>query len=127
MKNGFFLLSFLYFASLNLTGCASTKNYMNDVFSVEKRSCSRGNGESCSLLGTLYYYGSNSTPQSYSESFKYYKTACDNNFAQACNKVGLMIESGEGVNKNYTQASAYYAKGCKLKNALACSNHERLK
>jgi hypothetical protein len=38
-------------SALLLFGCASTENYMNDTFSVEKRACSKGMGKAVACLG----------------------------------------------------------------------------
>lgn len=126
MKIRLVLFSLLCGGCTLIYGCTSAKLYMEDIFSVEKRACSKGDGKSCSLLGALYYFGSDSMKQSFTVSLKYYKAGCDNNHAQSCNRVGLMYELGEGVKKNDSQAKFYFAKGCQMKNISACKSYKRL-
>lgn len=58
----------------------------------------------------------------YQKAFKYSKIACDNGEYLGCTNLGVLYESGQGVEQNYTEAFKYYKLACDNGECLSCYN-----
>jgi len=48
--------------------------------------------------------------------------ACRNGDSLACNRIGILYQSGNIVKKNYLKAKQYYKKSCEFKSGDGCQN-----
>ena len=83
------------------------------------QACANAESESCFHLATIYETGDASV-QSNAKALEYYKKACDANYSQACNNLGILY--GDGVERDYAQAAFYFDKACQLKEQIGCKN-----
>lgn len=49
-------------------------------------------------------------------------SACSKGDSVACNRIGILYESGSSVKKNYPKAKQYYKKSCETKFEDGCQN-----
>ena len=69
------------------------------------------------------YDGNNAENKgNYIKAAKYYKIACNRGNAKACNKLGVLYNSGMGVSMNFLLAAKLYKKACKKRYPFACTN-----
>lgn len=68
-----------------------------------------GNSDAELYLGAMYYFGLGVGP-SYQIPMLYYKASAEKGNARACNAVGLLHQSGEGVPRNDQTAQEWFAK-----------------
>ena len=75
------------------------------------------NGQSMYKLGLDYYRGSNGVKQDYKKALAYFMNSVKNeNDSNAMCRIGTMYYSGEGVEKNYTEAANWYKKSAEAGN-----------
>lgn len=82
-------------------------------------------GASCMYLGILYENGE-TVEQSDIEAAKYFKLACDTNYAAGCYKLGFKYYTGEGVEKNPSQAVQLWQKACKAGHKGSCEVMDKI-
>ena len=58
----------------------------------------------------------------YQKAASLFKKACDGGDALGCSNLGVMYETGLGVNQSYTKAASLYKKACDGGNATGCCN-----
>ncbi len=58
----------------------------------------------------------------FTKAAEYYEKGCELKEGAACNNLGVLYESGQGVKQNFSKAAEYYKKGCELKEGKACNN-----
>lgn len=75
-----------------------------------------------SVLGDMYYYGSDETEQDFTKAFEYYKKAAIGGDAYSMNNLATMYYNGEGVEKNYTIAIEWFTKAAELGDKHAMDN-----
>jgi len=56
----------------------------------------------------------------YQKAASLFKKACDGGDALGCSNLGVMYETGLGVNQSYTKAASLYKKACNAGDALGC-------
>ena len=92
-----------------------------DGDSVLLQPCSRGDGASCFMLGSLYYGG-----QGVSRNLEYaatlFQQSCTAGFTRGCGQLGESYLFGEGVPKDITRARQILEKACDAGYAPGCFN-----
>jgi TPR repeat protein len=63
----------------------------------------------CETVGTMYRLGKG-TKIDYNQAFLFYKKACDVDNIFGCNGLGILYDSGQGVEKNDKKAREYFQK-----------------
>lgn len=88
-------------------------NYISDLsiydmvkISIENRFAGIGQAH----IGSMYYYGSEATPQSYETAYEWYLKAAANNNRVAQEKLGYMFIFGQGVERSVDNAIKWYLK-----------------
>ncbi len=71
-------------------------------------SASQGAAESYLRIGDFYYYGRAGMDVDKNEAAKYYQLSADLQHTQAVFNLGIMYESGDGVNQDFHLAKRYY-------------------
>lgn len=101
------------------------KNYLEHL----KKSAYAGNGNAQFELGLqyeeIYFFGSNPNYNP-TKSFFWYKKACENNIAEACNNLAVQYEAGKGCDKDILAALSLYDKAAKLGCPWAKHNYTKL-
>ncbi|MBZ5579689.1 MAG: sel1 repeat family protein [Acidobacteriia bacterium] len=92
-----------------------------DGGAVLQQPCSRGDGASCYLLGSLYYGG-----QGVSRNFEYsaalFQQSCAAGFTRGCGQWGESYLFGEGVPKDISKAREILENACDAGYAPGCFN-----
>ena len=83
------------------------------------RECTKGDGESCLLLGAAYEEGER-VAKNAARAAELYRRACDLGAGTACGELAVMILEG-AVPGEPTDALSLCAKGCDAKSAAACA------
>jgi Sel1 repeat len=86
------------------------------VFTVP---CSGGDGESCYLLGSLYYAGGG-VRRDWARSAALFRQACDAGWPRGCGGLGELYKAGQGVAVDQGQAIANFERACKAGIAASC-------
>ncbi|MGN8519935.1 tetratricopeptide repeat protein [Helicobacter pylori] len=58
--------------------------------------------------------------QEFTQAKKYFKKACDLQYAEGCTRLGISYYNGEGVKGGLIKAIQYYKKACDLNNGFGC-------
>jgi hypothetical protein len=86
--------------------------------------CKRGNGETCTLVGGAYEFGSNDSwgyfPQDFARAAKFYRLGCDRGDVQACSRLARFLLDGIGVDRDAQAAFQLASNTCSRRNAAAC-------
>ena len=72
------------------------------------QAASQGDLQSCSQLGSMYYYGEGGVPKDLESSFCYRKKAADGGDREALADLGWMYEKGQGTDRNFQKALDCY-------------------
>jgi Sel1 repeat len=104
------------------SACNSIVNLVKtDGDGVLLESCGRGYGESCFMLGSLYYGG-----QSGSRNLEYsatlFEQSCTAGFTRGCGQLGESYLFGEGVPRDMIKAKQFFEKACDGGYAPECFN-----
>lgn len=86
---------------------------------VFQASCDRGDGESCFLLGSLYYAGGG-VPRDASSAAGLFRRACDDGWVRGCGGLAECYRAGQGIAADAGQASAYFERACAGGVAASC-------
>jgi TPR repeat protein len=88
-----------------------------------RRHCDDGMGLACHRLALLL----ENDKKDGANALRYAEQACSLKIADACNTAGFIYYTAQkGVIKDMARAAEFYAKGCELGGALACSNQAEL-
>jgi hypothetical protein len=87
-----------------------------DVF---ERSCGRGDGASCFILGSLYS-GGVGVPQDGDRAFQLFEKSCDAGWWRGCGRLGQSYLYGQGTAPDPALAVKNFDKGCNGGNAASC-------
>ncbi|HLH42432.1 MAG TPA: tetratricopeptide repeat protein [Bryobacteraceae bacterium] len=83
--------------------------------------CKRGDGESCFMLGALYY-GGQGVARNLEYSAALFQQSCDAGFARGCGQIGESYLFGEGVPKDIVKARRILESACDAGYAPGCFN-----
>ena len=115
-KLGVSLLHYSELSSLNGKSQGSkTRDYICNVI----EGAERGNAKDQYLLGGIYSTGHGEIQVNHVKAFEWFKKSAAQGYAEAQYGLGLMYESGEGVNQNFSQAKEWYGKSAEQGNAKA--------
>ena len=110
-----------YFAQYNLGNMLFYgKGVKQDIKKAEKlfrASAKQGFYMGQYNLGYLLY-----SRGEYKKAIKWFKKSANQEYAEACNYIGIMYENGEGVETNYQEAIKWFEKGIKLGSAYSYHN-----
>jgi Sel1 repeat len=115
--------SFKQACDLGLEGaCGSLMNMVHtDGDAVLLEPCSRGDGRSCFMLGSLYYGGQGVSPNlEYSANL--FQQSCTAGFTRGCGQLGESYLFGEGVPKDIIKARQILEKACDAGYGPGCFN-----
>jgi hypothetical protein len=87
-----------------------------DVF---RAACDRGDGESCFVLGSLYYAGGG-VPKDPAAAVALFRQSCKNGWPRGCGGLAECYRAGQGTSADAAQASAYFEKACRGGVAASC-------
>ena len=104
------------------SACSSLLNMVKtDGDGVLLEPCSRGDGRSCFMLGSLYYGG-----QGVSRNLEYsatlFQQSCTAGFTRGCGQLGESYLFGEGVPKDFVKARQILESACDAGYAAGCFN-----
>ncbi len=103
------MASFLNETYANSSGFKTTKSDCElRALSLYGLSASQGAAESYLRIGDFYYYGQAGMDIDKKEAAKYYQLSADLQHTQAVFNLGIMYESGDGVNQDFHLAKRYY-------------------
>jgi tetratricopeptide (TPR) repeat protein len=103
-----------YFNAIKLHKCGCENNSNYDV-----------RMEGCYNTGLMYDKGKG-VRQDYQQARKFYKKACDGNYAFACTNLGVLYAKGLGVRQDIYKAKELYGKGCDGGNQIGCDNYREV-
>ena len=84
------------------------------------RSCELGANNGCFNTGFDYTH---QQPPDNVKALRYFKLACDNDHAAACNEIGRIVGTGDGGQKvDFAVANEMFEKSCNLGDAQGCAN-----
>lgn len=86
---------------------------------IFEQPCSRGDGQSCFLLASLYYGGSG-VPKEPARAFALFRQACDNGWPRGCGGLAECYRHGLGTAADPAQAVVYFEKACRAGIAASC-------
>jgi TPR repeat protein len=102
--------------------CSSLANLVKtDGDGVLRQPCSRGDGVSCFLLGSLYY-GGQGVSRNFEFSATLYRQSCTAGFTRGCGALGESYLVGEGVPKDLIKARQILENACDAGYAPGCFN-----
>ena len=84
-----------------------------------EQACSRGDGASCFVLGSLYS-GGNGVPRDDDAAFRLFTRSCDLQWWRGCGRLGVSYLVGQGTPRDTTKALQLFEAGCKGQNAASC-------
>jgi Sel1 repeat len=100
--------------------CESLLTYVKSGGSdMLSRSCDRGDGASCFILGSLYSGGKGVT-QDPTLAFEFFTKSCSTNWWRGCGRLGVSYLVGQGVFADPALALKNFEKGCRGENAASC-------
>jgi len=80
--------------------------------------------EACYNTGNMFNFGKG-VRQDYQQARKFYKKACDGNYASACTNLGYLFGRGLGVRQDIYKAQRLYGKGCDGGHQMGCDNYRK--
>ncbi|WP_095597459.1 tetratricopeptide repeat protein [Pseudomonas sp. PIC25] len=95
------------------------------LLSIQK-AAEQGEGMAQSMLGSMYYSGSNGLPQDTGKAIEWYKKACGNNDANGFLGMGTLYALGHGLKKDPIQAHRFFTKSEELGNPEAAEYRKML-
>jgi len=90
------------------------------------KAAEQGEGMAQSMLGTMYYSGSNGLSKDLDKAVEWYMKACENNDATGFLGMGSLYALGQGVDKDPIQAHRFFIKAEELGNAEAAQYRKLL-
>jgi TPR repeat protein len=104
------------------SACSSLVNMVHtDGDGVLLEPCSRGDGRSCFMLGSLYY-GGQGVNRNLEYSATLFQQSCTAGFTRGCGQLGESYLFGEGVPKDVTKARQILEKACDAGYGPGCFN-----
>ena len=104
------------------SACSSVVNLVKtDGDGVLLQPCSRGDGESCFMLGSLYY-GGQGVIRNLEYSASLFQQSCTAGFTRGCGQLGESYLFGEGVPKDIVKARQILENACDAGYAPGCFN-----
>jgi uncharacterized protein len=102
--------------------CNSVLNLVKtDGDAVLREPCNRGDGESCFMLGSLYY-GGDGVRRNLEYSAALFQQSCRAGFTRGCGQIGESYLFGEGVPKDIVKARQILETACDAGYAPGCFN-----
>lgn len=102
--------------------CSSALNLVKtDGDAVLREPCNRGDGESCFMLGSLYY-GGDGVPRNLEYSAALFQQSCTAGFTRGCGQIGESYLFGEGVPKDIVKARQILESACDAGYGPGCFN-----
>ncbi|MDZ5604559.1 tetratricopeptide repeat protein [Pseudomonas sp. RP23018S] len=95
------------------------------VLSIQK-SAEQGEGIAQSMLGTMYYTGSDGLPKNLDKAIEWYMNACRNNDAMGYLGMGSLYALGQGVEKDPIKAHRFLTRSEELGNTEAADYRKLL-
>mgnify|MGYP000621718876 CR=1 FL=1 len=87
---------------------------MSKSLTYFEKACDFGEDFSCTLAGNIYVGGEGDVKQISAKGFLLLNKACDNDYAVACNNIGVNYNDAVGVAKDYAVALKFAKRACKL-------------
>ena len=104
------------------SACSSLVNMVQtDGDGVLLEPCSRGDGRSCFMLGSLYY-GGQGVSRNLERSATLFQQSCTAGFMRGCGQLGESYLFGEGVPKDMTKAREILENACDAGYGAGCFN-----
>ena len=104
------------------SACDSVMNLVKtDGDDVLLQPCRRGDGESCFMLGSLYY-GGQGVSRNLEYSANLFQQSCAAGFTRGCGQIGESYLFGEGVPKDVVKARQILENACDAGYAPGCFN-----
>ena len=104
------------------SACTSVVNMVKtDGDDVLRQPCSRGDGPSCFMLGSLYY-GGQAVTRNLEFSATLFQQSCTAGFTRGCGQLGESYLFGEGVPKDVIKARQILEKACEAGYGPGCFN-----
>lgn len=91
-----------------------------------QKAAEQGEGMAQSMLGTMYYSGSNGLSKDLGKAVEWYMKACENNDATGFLGMGSLYALGQGVEQDPIQAHRFFIKAEELGNAEAAQYRQLL-
>ncbi len=113
--------NFAHACELRLSnGCASLLRILGENKGTSFQSaCERGDGESCFLLGSLYYAGEG-VPKDSARAFALLQQACSSGWWRGCSGLAECYRTGTGTAVDNALAIENFDKGCERGVASSC-------
>ena len=104
------------------TACSSVMNLVKtDGDDVLLQFCNQGDGESCYMLGSLYY-GGDGVGRNLEYSAALFQRSCAAGFTRGCGQIGESYLFGEGVPKDIAKARQILENACDKGYGPGCFN-----
>ena len=101
-------------------GCNELMEFVHkDGKEALDKSCQRGDGASCFVLGSLYS-GGNGLPQDPKRAFELFGRSCDTGWWRGCGRLGVSYLVGQGTPIDTAKGVSNLEKGCRGENAASC-------
>ena len=84
--------------------------------------CDNLNAKNCANLAFKFLNGTDGIVKDIPAAKSLLKKSCNNNYANACNDLGIIYQQGLGAQPDYKQAVHYLKKSCDLKYLNGCRN-----
>jgi hypothetical protein len=102
------------------TGCGGILHMVKESNgSFFQNACDHGDGESCFLLGSLYYAGAG-IPKDPARAFALFSQACSDGWSRGCSGLGECYRSGQGTGQDDSLALKNFDKACGAGIASSC-------
>lgn len=86
---------------------------------IFQQPCAGGDGESCFILGSLYY-GGQGVPKDYTRAVTLFRQSCDSGWWRGCGGLAECYRHGQGTATDPAQAIEYFEKACRAGIAASC-------
>ena len=101
-------------------GCARLLKLVNETKgSFFQSACDAGDGESCFLLGSLYYAG-RGVPKDGSQAFALFERSCSSGWPRGCSGLGECYRAGVGTAEDNSRALELFDQACRADVASSC-------
>ena len=107
-------------AAMKVVRGASNPTELNAAIAAVQKLVDAGDAEAAFRLGRFYHL--ESAEPNYALAFQYYQIAVAENHAWAMNNLGLLYQSGLGVNRDQSQAYVHFEQAYRHKNPWAYNN-----
>jgi len=95
---------------------------------ILKELCNKdSNSFACMNVGIAYEKGKSGVSADVYEAIRYYKKACNLNYAKGCRYVGIMYANGKSVSRDLQNALYYLRKACNKNDNESCSDASKVR